>query len=149
MVKDRDILLIVENHQGGGTICLSSKFYDAVTFPRSLMRDCRSQRQGLLMHNKMMFVRGISNSWVYLGSHNLSESAWYVSLSVSSHYCSACTSSGGSRNLIIPTPIRKHEDVGNRRARTLSGPTPIEPAGEKRNLKVRWDEFETQYKGLN
>lgn len=69
--------------QAGGTICLTAKFFDQVTFPRSLLRDCKSERRGLLMHNKIMFVRGPSACWVYLGSHNLSESAWYVLLLVS------------------------------------------------------------------
>ncbi len=37
----------------GGTICFQSKWYDSPTFPRQLLRDCRSQREGLLMHNKV------------------------------------------------------------------------------------------------
>ena len=45
------------------------------------MRDCQSLRPGLLMHSKMMFVRGNSDkqdrkiAWAYVGSANLSESA--------------------------------------------------------------------------
>ena len=45
------------------------------------MRDCKSRREGVLMHSKMMFVqlaneahRGVA--WAYVGSANLSESAW-------------------------------------------------------------------------
>jgi Tyrosyl-DNA phosphodiesterase len=73
----------------GGTICFQSRWFDAPTFPRSIMRDCKSQRPGLLMHSKMLFVRprkslrgsGIEGrkecvAWAYLGSANLSESAW-------------------------------------------------------------------------
>lgn len=37
----------------GGTIWFQSKWYKSLTFPSSLLRDCRSQRQGLLMHNKV------------------------------------------------------------------------------------------------
>ena len=37
----------------GGTICFQSKWYDSPTFPRQLLRDCRSERKGLLMHNKV------------------------------------------------------------------------------------------------
>lgn len=37
----------------GGTICFQSKWYDSPTFPRQLLRDCRSRRKGLLMHNKV------------------------------------------------------------------------------------------------
>ena len=36
-----------------GTICIQSKYYDNPKFPRQLMRDCRSIRSGVLMHNKV------------------------------------------------------------------------------------------------
>lgn len=49
------------------------------------MRDCQSRREGLLMHNKMLFVRSQKSqkspqpiAWAYVGSANLSESAWQV-----------------------------------------------------------------------
>ncbi|KAE9374473.1 phospholipase D/nuclease [Stipitochalara longipes BDJ] len=67
---------------GAGTICFQPKFWASSTFPRALMRDCKSQRKGLLMHSKMIFVRLDSANlrgdvaWAYVGSHNLSESAW-------------------------------------------------------------------------
>jgi hypothetical protein len=73
----------------GGTICFQSRWFDAPKFPRTIMRDCKSQRLGLLMHSKMLFVRprtplrGSGSegrrecvAWAYLGSANLSESAW-------------------------------------------------------------------------
>ncbi|TAQ85645.1 hypothetical protein B7494_g6030 [Chlorociboria aeruginascens] len=60
----------------GGTICLQSKWFDANTFPRHLMRDCKSLRDGMLMHCKMILVRpDRGTSWAYLGSSNFSESA--------------------------------------------------------------------------
>lgn len=37
----------------GGTICFQTKWYSAATFPRRLLRDCKSQRKGMLMHNKV------------------------------------------------------------------------------------------------
>jgi len=60
------------------------------------MRDCQSEREGMLMHNKVLFVRphkpvtGPAGegkpihcpwpvgpaAWAYIGSANLSESAW-------------------------------------------------------------------------
>ncbi|PBP16311.1 tyrosyl-DNA phosphodiesterase domain protein, partial [Diplocarpon rosae] len=64
---------------GGGTICFQSRWYDSDVFPRHLMRDCKSRRPGLLMHSKMIFVRTKSSKqarWAYVGSANLSESAW-------------------------------------------------------------------------
>ncbi|KAI1354578.1 tyrosyl-DNA phosphodiesterase-domain-containing protein [Xylaria sp. FL0043] len=65
----------------GGTICLQSKWWDAPTFPRELVHDCKSVRPGLLMHTKILLVRHLRHgksqpSWAYLGSANLSESAW-------------------------------------------------------------------------
>ncbi|KAI0458339.1 tyrosyl-DNA phosphodiesterase-domain-containing protein [Xylaria acuta] len=65
----------------GGTICLQSKWWDSPTFPRELVHDCQSVRPGLLMHTKILFARHTSHSksqisWAYLGSANLSESAW-------------------------------------------------------------------------
>lgn len=50
------------------------------------MRDCKSVRPGVLMHSKVIYVRprdAASNPdhcFAYVGSANLSESAWYVSI---------------------------------------------------------------------
>ncbi|KAK7895065.1 hypothetical protein LTR67_005804 [Exophiala xenobiotica] len=91
----------VRQSKGGprnaGTICFSNKWWAQGTFPRSNMRDCVSSREGMLMHNKLLYVRpacasasastaasGLDandassshRSWVYVGSANLSESAW-------------------------------------------------------------------------
>ena len=43
--------------QNGGTICLQWKWWNSSSFPRDLLRDCRSQREGLLMHNKVFIYR--------------------------------------------------------------------------------------------
>ena len=40
-----------------GTICFQSKWYDSSTFPRQALRDCKSVRSGLLMHNKVLPIR--------------------------------------------------------------------------------------------
>ena len=37
----------------GGTICFQSKWYTSPGFPKELMRDCKSVRKGMLMHNKV------------------------------------------------------------------------------------------------
>lgn len=37
----------------GGTICFQGKWFLAATFPRRLLRDCKSERKGMLMHNKV------------------------------------------------------------------------------------------------
>ncbi|UNI16262.1 hypothetical protein JDV02_002714 [Purpureocillium takamizusanense] len=88
----------ISDSRGGkgaaGTICLQRKWWHSPGFPRELVRDCVNTRDGLLMHSKVIFVRredeeaegssdGGSNpntgpAWAYVGSANLSESAWYV-----------------------------------------------------------------------
>ena len=37
----------------GGTICVQKKVYYVSTFPNELLRDCKSVRNGMLMHNKV------------------------------------------------------------------------------------------------
>ncbi|KAK4554341.1 hypothetical protein LTR86_008549 [Recurvomyces mirabilis] len=69
-----------------GTICLSRKWWENMPFPRSVFRDYISTRFGLLSHNKILYARGKRKStdgskdedvaWVYVGSANMSESAW-------------------------------------------------------------------------
>ncbi|KAI2630613.1 phospholipase D/nuclease [Hypoxylon sp. NC1633] len=66
---------------GAGTICVQSKWWDSATFPRELVHDCESVRTGLLSHSKLMMVyhTGLGRpraSYAYVGSANLSESAW-------------------------------------------------------------------------
>ncbi|PWY80966.1 phospholipase D/nuclease [Aspergillus sclerotioniger CBS 115572] len=80
----------VNSSKGGsgyaGTVCFQSKWFESVKFPRHVLRDCKSQREGLLMHNKILYVRpddpiSLSDTtqcraWAYVGSANMSESAW-------------------------------------------------------------------------
>ena len=37
----------------GGTICVQPKVYHVSTFPKELLRDCKSVRNGMLMHDKV------------------------------------------------------------------------------------------------
>lgn len=65
----------------GGTICMQRKWWEGVNaFPRDCFRDHQSMRKGLLSHNKILYARGHRNgedvAWAYMGSANLSESAW-------------------------------------------------------------------------
>ena len=41
--------------RSAGTICFRSKWYNSPTFPREILRDCKSVRPGMLMHNKVWF----------------------------------------------------------------------------------------------
>ncbi|GIZ46353.1 hypothetical protein CKM354_000948100 [Cercospora kikuchii] len=86
-----------------GTICLQRTYFERPTFPRACFRDYKSRRAGLLSHNKILCARGPSvlktkpnaessskendgstgdesqpkgQAWVYVGSSNMSQSAW-------------------------------------------------------------------------
>ncbi|KAL8370426.1 hypothetical protein RB595_000686 [Gaeumannomyces hyphopodioides] len=60
-----------------GTTCLQSRWWNLPSFPRELFRDYTNPRR-VLVHSKIIFVRAPSGgaSWAYVGSANLSESAW-------------------------------------------------------------------------
>ncbi|KAG6168960.1 hypothetical protein E4U47_004601 [Claviceps purpurea] len=68
-----------------GTICFQESWWRSSTFPKEMMRDCINTRKGLLMHSKVILVRHAGctahdaekrAAWAYIGSANLSESAW-------------------------------------------------------------------------
>ncbi|KAK7963670.1 tyrosyl-DNA phosphodiesterase domain-containing protein [Apiospora saccharicola] len=64
-----------------GTICAQTKWWNSDTFPRNLVYDYKNVRNGLLLHSKIMLVHrqdpnGVPAAWGYVGSANLSESAW-------------------------------------------------------------------------
>ncbi|KAH6850249.1 tyrosyl-DNA phosphodiesterase-domain-containing protein [Chaetomium sp. MPI-CAGE-AT-0009] len=67
---------------GAGTICFQPNWWQAATFPRQLLRDCKSVRPGVLMHSKIIYIRPndpdirSGRCLAYVGSANLSESAW-------------------------------------------------------------------------
>ncbi|KKY25471.1 putative tyrosyl-dna phosphodiesterase domain protein [Phaeomoniella chlamydospora] len=72
--------------QGAGTVCFQEDWWRRPDFPREIMRDCISTRPGMLMHNKIMYIRPVHKAqstfehalsgFAYIGSANLSESAW-------------------------------------------------------------------------
>lgn len=64
-----------------GTICLQRNYFEAKTFPKGCFRDYKSTRTGLLSHNKILLARGEKEAgeqiaWAYVGSANMSKSAW-------------------------------------------------------------------------
>jgi hypothetical protein len=64
-----------------GTLCIARNYFEGSTFPRSCFRDYVSTREGLLSHNKILLARGKNKvkqdvAWVYVGSSNMSKSAW-------------------------------------------------------------------------
>ncbi|KAL9555983.1 hypothetical protein MBANPS3_002097 [Mucor bainieri] len=74
---------------GAGTICLNTSTWRKDTFPKQVMCDAISQRQGTLMHSKYIIATFPTNTtisaqaangklkgWMYCGSHNATVSAW-------------------------------------------------------------------------
>ncbi|CAI2162747.1 12540_t:CDS:10 [Funneliformis geosporum] len=89
------IIVVYPSHEAkfaiASTICLSEKAYIKNTFPKEILRNCISKRDGMLMHSKFALaqfrekpnemplnVESQENAggWYYCGSHNFSESAW-------------------------------------------------------------------------
>jgi hypothetical protein len=72
----------VSNSRGGpnnaGSVCFREDWFQKTTFPKEVFRDHISTRSQLLSHNKIMLAHTPSKhiSWAYMGSHNMSESAW-------------------------------------------------------------------------
>ncbi|KAJ5902551.1 hypothetical protein N7495_003079 [Penicillium taxi] len=80
---------VTEAHENpidtAGTIMMNKAYWQRAEFPRRVMRDCLSER-GTLMHNKLIYAwpdepitlpnGDECKGWAYVGSHNLSESAW-------------------------------------------------------------------------
>ncbi|KAI0603242.1 phospholipase D/nuclease [Biscogniauxia sp. FL1348] len=123
---------------GGGSVCAQSKWWNAATFPRELVHDCKSVRKGLLMHNKIMFVRHVlagelKAAWAYVGSANLSESAWgrLVKDKVTGHPKLNCRN--WECGVLIPVPADSTADKSHHADLTAfqsSVPVPMEIPGE-------------------
>jgi len=69
---------------GAAMIFLSEEHYSSPTFPKQLLHDCISSnplKESTLMHSKVLLRHiqtkdGESHGWCYIGSHNMSPSAW-------------------------------------------------------------------------
>ncbi|KAG1040269.1 hypothetical protein G6F46_012053 [Rhizopus delemar] len=66
---------------GADSICFNTATWRKPTFPKQVMCDSISHRQGALMHSKYI-IATLPNSksrvkgWIYCGSHNSTTSAW-------------------------------------------------------------------------
>ncbi|KAI9147921.1 Tyrosyl-DNA phosphodiesterase [Paramyrothecium foliicola] len=106
----------------GGTICVQEKWWNAPAFPRELVRDCINTRDGLLMHSKMIFVRktggssldqATSSGWAYVGSANLSESAWGRIVKDRSSGTAKMSCRNWECGVVVPIPSKQDGNVGN------------------------------------
>ncbi|KAG4304098.1 hypothetical protein PORY_002462 [Pneumocystis oryctolagi] len=66
--------------ESAGTICLQKKFWEHPEFPKNILYDSTSVHKGCLMHHKIILVKNYisSFSFFYIGSANLSASAWGI-----------------------------------------------------------------------
>ncbi|EEP78247.1 predicted protein [Uncinocarpus reesii 1704] len=125
---------------GAGTICFHSKWYNRSDFPRNAMRDNINRRKGLLMHSKILFVRPEDGKiiddanktayrgWAYIGSANLSESAWGRLVLDRSTTQPKLNCKNWECGVIVPIADRgpsATEDRGNDVDRVFAGSVPV------------------------
>jgi hypothetical protein len=103
--------------ENAGTICIQPHYFHKPGFPKSLLRDHRSSRRGLLSHNKLLFGRGFKKSdvdeeeakepvaWIYVGSANLSESAWGRMVVDKSRKANKLTCNNWECGVLISVPV--------------------------------------------
>ena len=110
----------VEKSVGGpdcaGVISLKRQHYNASTFPRECLRDYDSTRRGMLSHNKLLFARGRKRggrpfAWVYVGSANISESAWGGQKVLKGGKTGALNVRNWECGVIVPVPDNKLEHL--------------------------------------
>jgi hypothetical protein len=93
----------------GGIITLSPSFYNSDTFPKQCMRDYKSTRPGVLSHNKLLLARarradGTPVAWAYVGSANLSESAWGSQKELKSGKMGKLSIKNWECGVVVPVP---------------------------------------------
>jgi hypothetical protein len=100
----------------GGIISLTRQHYNTATFPRSCLRSYDSTRRGMLSHNKLLFARGRKKdgtpfAWVYVGSANISESAWGSQKLLKSGHLGTLSMRNWECGVLMPVPVEKMEKL--------------------------------------
>jgi hypothetical protein len=134
-----------------GTICLQEKYYNKIDFPRSIFRDYRSTRQGLLSHNKLVFARGFRVApednegtqplaWVYVGSANMSESAWGRLVQDRSRKIPKLTCNNWECGVVVSVPVEMDDPVGETLEKVFCGVVdiPFEHPGQHYRDRAPW-----------
>lgn len=133
-----------------GTICFQSKWYNSPTFPRQILRDCKSTRPGMLMHNKLLLVRpatpsptSSASSWAYVGSANCSESAWGKLVKDRATKSPKLNCRNWECGVVIPArrwaDVEEHgKGVGNGLGEFRDIPVPMQYPGEEYGDKRPW-----------
>ncbi|KAF2621134.1 phospholipase D/nuclease [Macroventuria anomochaeta] len=110
----------IKNSLGGpdcaGVISLRKTHYSSPSFPAECLRDYISTRKGMISHNKLLFARGRHMNgkpfaWVYVGSANISESAWGAQKVLKSGKMGKLTMRNWECGVIVPVPNEKLEAV--------------------------------------
>ncbi|KAF2710066.1 tyrosyl-DNA phosphodiesterase domain-containing protein [Pleomassaria siparia CBS 279.74] len=99
----------------GGIITLSRSHYNAA-FPKQCLRDYKSTREGVLSHNKMLLARGRLKdgkpfAWAYVGSANLTESAWGVQKVLKSGKEGVLNIRNWECGVVVPVPEEKFMEL--------------------------------------
>lgn len=118
----------------GGTICLQRSYFTSAKFPRSCFRNYQSKRKGLLSHNKILYARGKAASerkaWAYIGSANMSESAWGKFTMDKQKKELKITCRNWECGVLLP--VRKEEDVTHKEPDGSQGSaSTVSEAGDK------------------
>lgn len=100
----------------GGIISLTKQHYNAATFPRECLRTYDSTRRGMLSHNKLLFARGHKKdgkpfAWIYVGSANISESAWGSQKVLKSGQIGTLIMRNWECGVVVPVPDEKFEGL--------------------------------------
>lgn len=96
----------------GGIISLTHQHYHASAFPRECLRNYDSDRRGMLSHNKLLLARGRKRdgsplAWVYIGSANMSESAWGGQKVLKSGQMGSLNVRNWECGVVVPVPSEK------------------------------------------
>lgn len=97
-----------------GIISMTQKHYESPSFPKECLRDYVSTRKGLLSHNKLLFARGWHMNgkpfaWVYIGSANMSESAWGAQKVLKSGKLGKLTMRNWECGIVVPVSAQQLE----------------------------------------
>ncbi|KAH6625205.1 tyrosyl-DNA phosphodiesterase domain-containing protein [Boeremia exigua] len=95
-----------------GIVSLKRTHFSSASFPIECLRDYVSTRKGMISHNKLLFARGRHEdgrpfAWVYVGSANISESAWGAQKVLKSGKLGKLTMRNWESGVIVPVPEEK------------------------------------------
>lgn len=97
-----------------GVVTLKKMHYHSASFPTECLRDYVSTRKGMISHNKLLFARGRHMggkpfAWVYVGSANISESAWGAQKMLKSGKLGKLVMRNWECGVVIPVPSESLE----------------------------------------